>query len=285
MNQNKHPNTQRSFPFFRKRGSGARARRGSLWLGRLVAFAVLVVWPLVLVGFFISSCTEEGREWLEEPLMRQLIAEPEKIPSYDFHGLLIPGTQEDAKRQGFTECSANDAFFYCARPHMGKLFGVQAHSASLILDEMDNFIETRYSIQKKNPGVFSYRSIQVEFGRTFYDADCLNNRHKNTPGRVWERSLECRKNDGIDYFRHLLQADGWVIDHSGRGRVDAYYKLGVPLEIEIGTVNGTAHIRPFPLKDVESIVQPPPASEEPGHKRSTSEDDFAHSFVRPMKQE
>ncbi|WP_312263611.1 hypothetical protein [Rivihabitans pingtungensis] len=262
--------------------SGRPARKSSRWLGRLMALAVLVVWPLVLVGFFISSCGEE-REFFDEPLMRQLGARPDRITSYDFHGLMVPGTKEDAKRLGFSDCSANDAFFYCTRPRMGKFLGVEVRAASLILDEMDNFIETRFSIQKRNPGVFSYRSIQIEFGPTFYDTDCLNKHNKERPGHAWVRLLECRKNDGIDYFKYLLQADGWVNDTSGRGRVDAYYKRGIPLEIEVGIVNGTANIRPFPLKDVELITQ---AQAQAASTPAPHDDSQAsrEKFVRSMKQ-
>lgn len=255
-----------------------RAKKKPRWLGRLVALIVLVVWPLVLIGFFISSCGEE-RELLEEPLMRQLGGGQDRIAPYDFHGLMVPGTKEDAKRQGFTDCSANDAFFYCTRPRMGKFLGVEVRAASLILDEMDNFMETRFSIQKRHPGVFSYRSIQIEFGPTFYDTDCLNKRNKDKPGRTWVRQLECRKNDGVDYFKYLLQADGWVNDSTGRGRVDAYYKRGIPLEIEIGVVNGTANIRPFPIKDVELIMQAQLARDTEAEEREARE-----SFVRSMKQ-
>ena len=49
--------------------------------------------------------------------------------------------------------------------------------------------------------------------------------------------FECRKNDGIEKVKYLLQADGWVNDTSGRGRVDAYYKRGIPLGIEVGIIN------------------------------------------------
>ena len=65
----------------------------------------------------------------------------------------------------------------------GQVLGVEVRAASLILDEMDNFIETRFSIQKRNPGVFSYRSIQIEFGPTFFMIlDCLNKHNKERPG-------------------------------------------------------------------------------------------------------
>lgn len=254
----------------------AHARR-SPWLGRLITLVVLVIWPLTLVGFFISSCSEDHGT-ADESLMRQLNMQPDRIGSYDFHGLLIPGTKEDAKRQGFTDCSANDAFFYCTRRNIGRLLGVEARGASLILDEMDNFVETRFSIQKRNPGTYSYRAIQIVFGPTFYDPDCLAAHHKDKRSYGWWRQLACRKNEGIDYFKYQLEADGWVIDQTGRGRVDAYYKHGVPLEIEIGVVNGVANIRPFPLKDVGLIVQ---AHANPAE--TAAEQQAREAFIRSMK--
>ena len=50
--------------------------------------------------------------------MRQLDARPRSI-TYDFHGLMVPGTKEDANRLGFSDCSASMPF-YCTRPRMGK---------------------------------------------------------------------------------------------------------------------------------------------------------------------
>jgi len=252
---------------------------GARWFGRLTGVFSLLIWPLLLIAFFISSCSEDTPD--EEPLSKMLAAKPvTRLTSYHFEGLVLPGTQHDAKALGFTDCMQSSAVFDCKRTRLTRIFGMNALSASLVLDNVDNFAETRFLVRTENQEQLSYRGIQIEFGRTFYHPECIEKTVKAQGLPVWSKPIQCRKNDGIDYLESKLQADGWVNDYSGRGRSNSYYKRGIPLEIEIGSIHGTATLRPFPLADIDFIVQ----MHSQDAAQAAAKDKARESFFQSMKQ-
>lgn len=230
-------------------------------------------------AWLTSACNDD--RGAQDLLLEKLTSRPPRVTPYDLQGLVVPGTKDDAKRLGFTDCSANDAFFYCQRQRPMYLYQVKAASSSLILDEMDNFVESKFSIHDRNPGVYSYRGIQLNFGRTFYDMDCIAKLPGKSQSLVgWPRPIQCRKNEGIDYFRYVLEQNGWTPDITGQGHVNAYYRSDIPLEIEISAINGTANVRPFPLKEAQLIVKHYYQNTEQTAAQKLDRD----NFVRSMKQ-
>ncbi|WP_155499910.1 hypothetical protein [Pseudomonas protegens] len=160
----------------------------------------------------------------------QVLAQPDMKPriydSYEFQGLVLPGTALDAKKTGFKNCEFSVyAGYICKRETPGEIYGVRLKSAEVKLNDEANFSgESTTTDKSKLSGVpiekLSYGSISLKFD-----------------------SKEEKE------FQEKLKLDGWV---ELSRRYYTYYKRGVNVEIVITRWEATLH--PVTTKEVNEIL-------------------------------
>ena len=204
------------------------------------------IFVLLLTCLVVASCGENK-------------APPPKIFSpYIFADFVIPGVMENAKQSGFVNCNPKQGEYLCQRATKTFIEGVAVSSASVTLNSNNNFLadgfqyENQTNSDNKN---LSYRYIHFSLPETKYSDHCLDAiRNKEKTYNIWPHPIECRKNEGVDYLRHVLVLKGWV-EHSARGGHIYLYRKDTPLQFTFQLGRTDVMLEPINLQEANSKIQ------------------------------
>lgn len=197
---------------------------------------------LFSVAIFLFGC--ENTDLSEETKRAQ-------YSPFEIEGVIVPGTKDDAIKSGFTECKESYPGFTCKRKEEKPFFGITPISTKIYLNEENNLLIDKLgsTLQKESNGVFTFRTVEIEFPENTYDKKCLAK--TGTEEFSYIKPEKCINNRGIYFLRNALEQFGWLKE-SNRGW-DYYIKPNTPIKI---SVNKTAvSIYPETLDNVSNSIR------------------------------
>lgn len=159
-------------------------------------------------------------------IQAQSEVKPKIYDSYEFQGLVVPGTALDAKKTGFKNCEFSVYSGYiCKRDVPGSIYGIALKGAEVTLNDDANFAgESTSSDKSKLSEVpieqLSYGSVSLKFNA-----------------------------DGESAFQQKLKQDGWVEQSR---RYYTYYKRGVNVKVVITRTDTTLY--PTTAKEANEVI-------------------------------
>lgn len=209
----------------------------------------------------------------------------DKIVSTTIGGVKVPGTMNDAKASGFTECREQSGTYVCAITKPILFEGVSIEKATLILNRNDNFSGSNYfsSIQGIGPDALTYRTITLALTKAKYDEKCLKKILKKTvQTKSAVDSKECIDGTGSYFFLEALKKNGWL-ERTEKARWTHFYKAGLDAHLTMGN-NSNAYwdeveiVPDLPKKNENEI-----ASILEAQKRQQQKKSFDDQIISNMK--
>lgn len=160
---------------------------------------------------------------------------------YRIGGFAIPGRLIDAKKTGFTECTADYYSYTCSRPIKTEAFGITPKKAYVVLNGADNFLHGvptggTGDVRMISPNELSYREVILEFLPDEESLKCGSKSHE-------AGSIDgCIGNNSVQGFMSNLRKTGWI-ETQWRSYV-TFIHPGIPLEISVKPFDGQVVIRP-----------------------------------------
>jgi hypothetical protein len=164
-----------------------------------------------------------------------------RFVTYSIGGFAVPGRLIDAKKTGFTECTADYYSYTCSRPIKAEAFGITPKKAYVVLNGADNFLHgvpTGFNgdVRDISPNDLSYREVILEFLPEDKNIKCDSKSHGVGPVDG------CTGSNSVQGFMSNLRKAGWI-ETQWRSYVN-FVRPGIPLEISVKPFDGQAVIRP-----------------------------------------
>ena len=174
--------------------------------------------------------------------------------AFPFEQMLIPGSLNDAKKTGFTECESSSYGYECSQKNPKEIFGVTPLKVYVVLNGNNNFkknssfesIDVRTIPQEK----LSYREIHLDIPKDTYNEKCLE---KNGLSEFsYPPTIKCIETKGINFLQHFLNENGWF-ESSSKSNY-SYVKANMPIKIYVDR-NDNVSISPSSIEENLDVIQ------------------------------